>query len=196
MKIERGGSCNSSDTIYAAECRKHKKLYIGQSKNQVDRRFFGHRSNIKKLISSTSNGDVRGTELSEHFSSSPHSPKELRLRILDNNQKWRDIDRLTMEDYYICKLKTIEPDGLNVRHGILPNFIIINLISITIVLFGFPHFILFLLFLYLFIIPVNFTLLRDYLVLGIIIFRMRNFRTHNSSARSIRSKHSIFRVCR
>ena len=126
MKIERGGSCNTSNIIYATECRKHRKLYIGQSKNQVNRRFCGHRSDIKKLISNTSGGDVGGTELSEQFSSSPISPEDLRVRILDNNPKWRDIDQLTMEDYYICKLKTIEPDGLNVRHGTFANFIIIN----------------------------------------------------------------------
>ena len=61
-------------------------------------------------------------ELSEHFSCSPHVPKDLRVRILDNNPKWRDIDQLTIEDYYICKLKTIELDRLNVRHGTFAKF--------------------------------------------------------------------------
>ena len=61
MGMERGGSCNASNIIYAAECRKHKKLYIDQSKNQINRRFCGHRSDIKKLISNTSDGDVGGT---------------------------------------------------------------------------------------------------------------------------------------
>ena len=56
MKIERGGSCNTNNIIYAAECRKHRKLNIGS-----------HRSDIKKLISKTCDGDVKGTELSEHF---------------------------------------------------------------------------------------------------------------------------------
>ena len=60
MKIERGGSCNTSNIIYAAECRKHRKLCIGQSKNQVNRGFCGH---IKKLISDTSDSDVGGTNL-------------------------------------------------------------------------------------------------------------------------------------
>ena len=111
MKTERGESCNTNNIIYAAECGKHKKLYIGQSKNQVNRRFCGHRPDIKKL---TSDGDDGGTELSEYFSSSPHSPKDLRVRMLDNNPKWRDIDRLTMEDYYIYKLKA--------RHGTFAKF--------------------------------------------------------------------------
>ena len=63
MKIEHGRSCNTSNIIYAAECRKPKKLYIGQSKNQVNGRFCGHRSDMKKLISNTSDGDVGGIEL-------------------------------------------------------------------------------------------------------------------------------------
>ena len=114
--------CNTGDIIYAAECKKRKKLYIGQSKNQVNRRFCGHRSDIKKLISNTSDGEVGGTELWEHFSSSPHSPKDLRVRILDNNTRWGGIDQSTMEGYYICTLKAIEPDGLNVRHEISAKF--------------------------------------------------------------------------
>ena len=101
-----------------------------------------------------------------------------------------------MEDYYIYKLKTIEPDGQNVRHGTFAKFYYNHiLINITIVLFGVPYFIYLASFISLSShYPVTFTLLRGYLVLGIIIFRMRNVRTHNSNSRSIRSKHSIFSI--
>ena len=83
----------------------------------MNRRFYGHQSDIKKLTSDTFDGEVGEIELPEHFSSSPYSPKDSGVPILDNNPRWRDIDRLTMEDFSICKLKAIEPDGLNVRHG-------------------------------------------------------------------------------
>ena len=72
-----------------------KSCTSAKAKIKDNRRFCGHRSDIKKLISNAYvlyDGDVGGTELSEHFSSSPHSPKDLRVRILDNNPKWRDID--------------------------------------------------------------------------------------------------------
>ena len=122
IEIEHGRSCNTGNIIYAVECGKHTKLYNGQSKDQVNRRFYGHRSDIKKLISNISDHDIVGTELWEYFSSSPHFPKVLRVQIFDNNPKWREIDQLTMENYYICKLKTIDPDGLNVRHGTFAKF--------------------------------------------------------------------------
>ena len=44
-----------------------------------------------------------------------HTPRQdLKVHILDNNSKWREVDRITMEDFYMCKLKIIEPDELNV----------------------------------------------------------------------------------
>ena len=70
MEIEYGRFCNTSNIMYAVECGKHAKLYNGQSKDQVNRRFCGHRSDIKKLISNTSDHDIVGTELLEYFSSS------------------------------------------------------------------------------------------------------------------------------
>ena len=94
----------------------------GQSKIKLTEDFCGHRSDIKKLISNTSDGEAGGTKLLEHFSSSPHLLKDLRVRILDSTPRWRDIDQLTMEDYYIYELKTIKPDGLNVRHGTFAKF--------------------------------------------------------------------------
>ena len=118
FEIKHGGTCQTKNIIYAAECRKHKKLYIGQSKCQLNKRFCGHRFDIKKISTQPLYKDVGGTELSEHFSTSPHSQNDLRVRILDNNPRWGNIDRWTMEDFYMCKLKTIEPDRLNVRHGI------------------------------------------------------------------------------
>ena len=36
-------SLPEQNIIYAAECVRHKKIYIGQSKNQLNKRFCGHR---------------------------------------------------------------------------------------------------------------------------------------------------------
>ena len=111
-------TCKRKNIIYAAECHKHKKLYIRQSKCQLNVRFCGHRFDMKKISTKPLNKDAGRTELSEYFSASPHSQSDLKVRILDNDPRWGNIDRWTMEDFYMCKLKTIEPDGLNVRHGI------------------------------------------------------------------------------
>ena len=41
-----GGRCNTSDTIYAAECTKHKLIYVGHSSQKLSSRFNGHRSDV------------------------------------------------------------------------------------------------------------------------------------------------------
>ena len=46
-----GGKCNTSDTIYEAECIKHKLIYIGHSSQKLNSGFDGHRSyvNVKPI---------------------------------------------------------------------------------------------------------------------------------------------------
>ena len=70
-------------------------------KCQLNNRFCGHRFgfDIKKISTKPFNKDVGGTVLLEHFSASPHSQSDLRVRILDNNPRWGNIDRWTMEDF-------------------------------------------------------------------------------------------------
>ena len=81
FEIKHGGTCRTKNIIYAAECRKHKKLYIGQSKCQLNKRFCGHRFDIKKISTKPFNKDAGGTELSENFSASPISQSDLRTTV-------------------------------------------------------------------------------------------------------------------
>ena len=118
FNILQGGTCRTKNIIYAAECVRHKKIYIGQSKNQLNKRFCGHRYDIIKALNNPNSTDIGGTELSDHFAKTPHGAGDLRVRVLDSNEKWNEVDRLTMEDFYMSKLKTIEPQGLNARHGL------------------------------------------------------------------------------
>ena len=72
---------------------------------------------MKKATEISFGSEEGGTELSERLTSSPHDAKDMRVHILDHNPKWRKIERLVFENYYMCKLKAIEPDGLNTKHG-------------------------------------------------------------------------------
>ena len=54
-----GGRCNTSDTIYAAECTKHKLIYVGHSSQKLSSRFNGHRSDV--------NVKPKSCELAHHF---------------------------------------------------------------------------------------------------------------------------------
>ena len=117
LQVKNGGACQTKNIIYLAECLKHNKIYIGQTKNQANRRFCSHRYDMKKATEIPFGSEESGTELSEHFTSSPHDAKDMRVHILDDKPKWKKIERLVLEDYYMCKLKTIEADGLNTKHG-------------------------------------------------------------------------------
>ena len=117
LQVKNGGTCQTKNIIHSAECLKHNKISIGQIKNEANRRYCGHRYDMKKAIEIPFGSKESGIELSEHFTSSPHDAKDMRVQMLDHNLKWKKLDRLVLEHYYICKLKTIEPDGLNAKHG-------------------------------------------------------------------------------
>ena len=97
--ILQGETCRTKNIIYAAECVRHKKIYIGQSKNQLNKRFCGHRYDIKKVLNNPNSTDIGGTELSEHFAKTRHGAGDLRVWVLDSSEKWNEVDRLTLEDF-------------------------------------------------------------------------------------------------
>ena len=72
---------------------------------------------MKKATEIPSGSEKDGTDLSGYFISSPNEVKDMPVHILNHNPKWKKTERLVLEDYYMCKFKTIEPDGLNTKHG-------------------------------------------------------------------------------
>ena len=76
LQVKNGGTCQTKN-IYSAECLKHNKIYIGQTKNQANRRFCGHRYDMKKATEISFGREESGTGLFEHFTSSPHDAKDM-----------------------------------------------------------------------------------------------------------------------
>ena len=58
-KINSTGNCKESEFFYAAQCYKHRVLYIGHTREQLSERFSKHRYNIKNRPDSS--------ELSKYF---------------------------------------------------------------------------------------------------------------------------------
>ena len=58
-KIKGNGNCNKREMIYAAQCSKHKVLYIGHTGEQLSERFSKHRYDIKSRPDNS--------ELAKHF---------------------------------------------------------------------------------------------------------------------------------
>ena len=101
-----GGSCTQANVIYAAECTKHKLLYIGQTSSPLNIRFNGHRSDIDK------NPDR--CHLPKHYRENKCDfTTDLRVSILETNIT-NEERRLTREDIWIARLNTLAPKGINV----------------------------------------------------------------------------------
>ena len=79
FNILQGGTYRTKNIIYAAECVRHKKIHIGQSKNQLNKRFCCHRYDIKMALNNPNSTDIGGTELSDDFAKTPHSAGDLTL---------------------------------------------------------------------------------------------------------------------
>ena len=103
-----GGTCQSKNVIYGAECTKHHLLYIGYTSNTLNIRFNNHRNDTKRKIPST--------ELGRHFQEEGCKFDDMKLHILENvrGDQWMLGRR---EDHWMTKLDTIHPNGLNSSGG-------------------------------------------------------------------------------
>ena len=107
-KIKGTGNCKETEIIYAAQCSKHKELYIGHTGEQLSENFSKYRYDIKNRPDNS--------ELAKHFHESHNLNNDLNVTILQNNIKTAAARRYH-EDKWICKLRTLAPHGLNTATG-------------------------------------------------------------------------------
>ena len=78
-KIKGTGNCKEREIIYAAQCSKHKVLYIGHPGEQLSERFSKHRYDIKNR--------PEHSEIAKHFYENHNLNDDLNVTILENNIK-------------------------------------------------------------------------------------------------------------
>ena len=106
--IVKPGSAIEKNVIYAAECNKCNLLYIGQTSQQLNERFNGHRSDIL-------NHPTR-CELPQHFHDNACSfDNDLQVYILQRNVNGSRLTREAQEDRWIMRLNTLAPNGMNAK---------------------------------------------------------------------------------
>ena len=105
--LTSGGKCNTTDTIYAAECTKHNLIYVDHSSQKLSGRFNGHRSDVKVK--------QNAYKLSQHIHESKNCKIEnvLKVYILQDNATGTREKREFMEDRWITRLNTKLPNGMN-----------------------------------------------------------------------------------
>ena len=101
-----GGTCSTSNIVYAAECLQHQLLYVGHTSRQLNHRMNSHRSEI--------NNGVKTCELVKHFCDNNCSFNDhLRVHILQDNLPDNLSAREFHEDKWMTRLQTTVPHGMN-----------------------------------------------------------------------------------
>ena len=112
VKITAGGTCRTTDTVYAARCKICDLIYVGETQKELGKRFCGHRYDSK---SRPDNND-----LAEHIRRHGHNfETDIEVCILKQGFKSMD-ERRYWEDKFICMLATYDKDqktGLNKKVG-------------------------------------------------------------------------------
>lgn len=106
FKMRYSTDCTSQNVIYLIECKRCKMQYIGQTNQQVSKRMNSHRFDIN-----TYDGQSYATNVSLHFNSDSHSLTDFRFLPIDVVKN--EMDRLCKETYWIHKLDTLHPKGMN-----------------------------------------------------------------------------------
>ena len=105
VNIKHFGSCRSKEVIYAARCKKHNKIYVGHTGEQLNDRFSKHRYDIKKRRNNS--------ELANHFHEN-HVDADMEVMILQTDVP-SEAQREFLEDKWICRLQTLQPTGVNIE---------------------------------------------------------------------------------
>ena len=103
--IRHALSCQSSNIIYVLYCDMcNNSQYVGETKNTLKTRFYQHRSNINKNT---------GTLVTKHFNQPTHRLDNMKCIAIEKVFHDSLEARLTREEFWMKKLKTNSPLGLN-----------------------------------------------------------------------------------
>ena len=101
-----GGASNVRGCVYAAECKKHSLLYVGETGGPLNNRFNGHRSDM--------NLRPDRCELDAHFADNDcDMAKDMEVSVLETLPGTTETYRKYKEDRWITRLDTLRPRGLN-----------------------------------------------------------------------------------
>ena len=107
-KLRYNTTCETSDVIYLITCKKCYKQYVGQTSQQVSRRMNNHRFDINNYVD-----PAFSTHVAVHFNGNDHSLADFSFMPIDIVHS--DMERLLKETYWIHKLDTVFPNGLNAK---------------------------------------------------------------------------------
>ena len=108
FNIKPGANCKTKGIIYAVNCKKCEKMYIGHTGDSMSERFSKHKYDIINR--------PEQNELAAHCHKDHDLENGLEVFILEHGIPLLQHRKL-LEDKYICKLQTCQPNGMNVDLG-------------------------------------------------------------------------------
>ena len=103
--LQTTATCKMKNLVYLIECRRCKKQYVGETENALHIRLNGHRSDIRHNRAEKPVG--------AHFNLPEHSIEDLTILVVEKIQ-FDDTDlRRHRESYWIHKIHSLAPGGLN-----------------------------------------------------------------------------------
>ena len=108
FELRFSGTCASNDMIYLITCKKCKMQYVGQTHQLLSMRMNSHKFNIRNM-----DDPNFSTNVAIHFNSDEHSVEDFRCMPIDRVSD--KMQRLLKETYWIHKLDTLYPKGLNAK---------------------------------------------------------------------------------
>ena len=103
-------SCGSTKIIYLITCSLCKKQYVGQTEQTLPQRMNAHRHSI---IHNTH------TAVAKHFNLPDHDITNLQIIGIDSLPTADTYARMNKETYWIHTLRTLTPDGINVKEQLV-----------------------------------------------------------------------------
>ena len=107
VKLKHQTNCKSKNVVYLITCTKCNKQYIGETGQPLHKRINGHRSDWKHRR-------FQRAPVAEHFTLPGHDfNSHVVLCCLDHDINWSDSARKARETYWIRRLNTLQPHGIN-----------------------------------------------------------------------------------
>ena len=106
FQLHNDTNCKTKGVIYLVTCKKCQCQYVGQTRQQVSGRMNSHRYDICNFENPAFSSSV-----ATHFNSSNHLINDFSFMPIDIVKD--DFNRLCKEAFWIHKLQTLQPNGLN-----------------------------------------------------------------------------------
>ena len=107
IKLKMQTNCKSANVIYLITCTQCGKQCVGETKHALNERINGHRSDWTKRR-------LQRSPAAEHFHLQNHDfNSHVSLFCIEHDAQWSDDTRKARESYWIRRLNTIQPHGIN-----------------------------------------------------------------------------------